>query len=175
MPRKRKCPCGEWFYPQTTMHRAHCLEGALILDRERKAKRARKEQREAKERLKTRGEWAREAQAEFNAFIRARDHGKPCISCGRLTGAKINAGHYRSVGAFPELRFEERNVYVQCEHCNTHLSGNIAEYRKSLVAQYGEELVDWLEGPHEPKNYSKDDLKAIRDEYRRKTRELRKD
>jgi hypothetical protein len=34
--------------------------------------------------------------------------------------------------------------------------------------------VEWLEGPHEPKNYTIEDIKEIRDLYRWKLRELRK-
>lgn len=75
------------------------------------------------------GEWTREVQVEFNRFIRARDANQPCISCGRQSGAKRNAGHYRPVGACPELRFCEINCHVQCEHCNSYNSGNLSLYR----------------------------------------------
>ena len=37
----------------------------------------------------------------------------------------------------------------------------------------GAEAVAWLEGRHEAKHYSIDDLKAIKAEYRQKLRELR--
>lgn len=146
------------------------------LERAQKArdKEKRKEVRKAKERLKTRGEHAREAQAAFNAYIRARDADQPCISCGRHHQGQYHAGHYRTVGANPELRFEELNVHKQCAPCNNHKSGNIVEYRINLVQRIGQDNVDWLEGPHEPKKYTIEQLKEVKREYRRKAREINK-
>jgi hypothetical protein len=69
-----------------------------------------KAHREAKAKLKTRSQWLKGAQIVFNRFIRLRDEGDSCISCGRNTGAKMNAGHYKSVGSTPALRFNEDNV-----------------------------------------------------------------
>ena len=114
----------------------------------------------------------REAQKAFNAYIRARDKGQPCISCKRTTGAKINAGHYKSVGANPELRFEELNCHLQCEHCNSFKSGNIDHYRPNLIDKIGLENVEWLEGPHEPKKYTCEQLKEIELKYKDKIKEL---
>lgn len=47
-------------------------------------------------------------------------------------------------------------------------------YRVSLLQRIGVEVVEWLEGPHEPKRYTIEDLKAIKAEYREKTRELQR-
>jgi len=129
---------------------------------------ARKQRQEA---LKTRSQWLQEAQQAFNAWIRARDSGLGCISCGTQSG-KANAGHYRSTQACPELRLCDENVHLQCERCNTYLSGNLIEYRKALIHRIGAERVEWLEGPHEPKKYTIDDLKAIRTEYRQRIKSL---
>ena len=55
-----------------------------------------------RERMKTKGQWVNEAQAAFNAYIRLRDQGKPCICCGRPTAGdpnSVDAGHYRSTGS----------------------------------------------------------------------------
>ena len=128
-------------------------------------KQERRELREAKQRIKTRAEWLREAQYEFNRYIRLRDADKPCISCQRFHSGQYHAGHYRSVGSCPELRFEERNVHKQCAPCNNHLSGNAIEYRRGLVARYGHDLVEWLEGPHEPLKLTIEDIKAIKRKY----------
>ena len=137
-----------------------------------KAKRERKETKERKAKLKTRRDWLREAQAAFNRFIRTRDEGQPCISCGRHHTGQIHAGHYLSTGARPELRFTEANVHAQCAPCNNHLSGNIVLYRKGLIAKIGLEAVEALEGPHEPKHYSVEDLKAIKARYTAMAKEL---
>lgn len=137
-----------------------------------KAKRDAREHRERKIRAKTRAQWMREAQASFNRFIRLRDAGRPCISCGRHHQGQWHAGHYLSVGARPELRFEELNVHAQCAPCNDHLSGNIVLYRQGLIAKIGVPIVEWLEGQHDPKHYTIDDLRQIKAEYTRKAREL---
>jgi hypothetical protein len=134
----------------------------------------RKELRAAKERVKTKGHYMREAQAAFNAWVRERDAKLPCISCGRHHEGKYDAGHYRTVGSNPALRFEPLNCHRQCSPCNTHKSGNIVNYRIELVKRIGAAAVEWLEGPHAPKKYTIEDLKAITAEYRAKTRELRR-
>ena len=120
-----------------------------------------------------RSHWLKKAQAAFNAFIRARDESESCISCGRFHYGQYHAGHYRTVGANPELRFEELNCHKQCSVCNNHLSGNLINYRIGLVAKIGQESVDWLEGPHAAKKYTVADLKQIELTYKQKLKELR--
>lgn len=80
--------------------------------------------------------------------------------------------YYLSVGSSPALRFEELNVWKQCAPCNNHLSGNAVLYRRALVELIGPEKVEWLEGPHQPKKYTIDDLKAIKAEYIKKRKEI---
>lgn len=176
MPRKRKCICGEYFQPWNTLQKACSPTCALELVRRDKAKKERKAIREAKKRLKTRSDWLKEAQAAFNKYIRLRDRHEPCISCG-TTDANIQyaAGHYRTVGSCPELRFEELNCHKQCNmNCNSHKSGNIVEYRINLVRKIGADKVAWLEGPHEPKKYTIDEIKAIKAKYAKMARDLEK-
>jgi len=129
--------------------------------------------REAKERVKTKGEYAKEAQQAFNQWIRLRDADLPCISCGRHHEGQYHAGHYRTVASAPELRFEPLNVHKQCAPCNNHKSGDIVNYRANLLIKIGHLYTSWLEGPHEPKRYTIEDLKAITAEYRAKVRELK--
>ena len=132
----------------------------------------RAETRRRKDRIKSKGDWAKEAQAAFNRYIRLRDRDLPCISCQRHHGGQYHAGHYRTVGSCPELRFEESQVWKQCAPCNSHLSGNITNYRINLVRLIGQEKVDWIEGPHEPKRYTIEDLKQIKAKYTKMAREL---
>lgn len=137
------------------------------------AKKDRRLTREAKAKLKTRRDYEREAQAVFNKWVRLRDADQPCISCGRFHTGKYDAGHYRSTGSNPALRFEPLNVHKQCVPCNQHKSGNVIEYRIRLLARIGEEKVNWLEGPHEPKHYTIDDLKAIKAKYAALVKEMK--
>ena len=128
----------------------------------------RKEKKERKEALKTRSEWMQDLQDVFNTFIRTRDKDKPCISCGTFTG-KMNAGHYKSVGGSPELRFNELNVHKQCEYCNTHLSANLIEYRIGLVKRIGVDKVEFLERKdHAPLKLTVDEIKEQIKAYKEK-------
>jgi len=122
--------------------------------------------------LKTRADWLREAQTEFNAWVRLRDSALPCVSCGRFHEGQWHAGHYLSVGARPELRFNEDNVHKQCAPCNTHLSGNAIAFRIGLIGRIGLERVEALEGPHQPVKYTIEDAKRIKAEYRAKRKAL---
>lgn len=123
------------------------------------------ETRKRKEKLKTRSDWLREAQKEFNRYIRLRDN-CVCISCQKPLGSKYDAGHYRSVGAHPELRFCEENVHSQCVHCNQHKSGNAIDYRINLINKIGLERVEWLEGAHELQKLNIEQIKEIKQKYK---------
>lgn len=184
-PRPKKCKnpsCGISFPPQR-LGQAVCSPkcGLAIKDVNReKARKAiadlgRKEIRAAKERIKPKGQYMKEAQTAFNAWIRERDAALQCISCGRHHQGKYDAGHYRTVGSNPALRFEPLNCHRQCSPCNTHKSGDIVNYRIELVKRIGADKVDWLEGPHDPKRYTIEDLKNIKADYLAKTKELKRE
>ena len=190
-PKPKKCrvaTCGASFVP-ARLGQAVCSPACAILDAPKNLERARKslaqvERREIKvrkEKLKSRADHLREAQAAVNEFIRLRDAHLPCISCDStpndndlMTGSRWDAGHYRSVGACPELRFEPLNIHRQCVKCNRNLSGNTVGYRIRLVLRIGTEKVDWLEGPHSARKYTVDEIKAIKADYRAKTREMKR-
>jgi len=132
-----------------------------------------------KEALKSRGDYMRDAQKAFNEFIRVRDQlaGHACISSGRpldWAGNAVDAGHYRSVGAAPHLRFDERNCHAQSKQDNRYLSGNAIDYRIGLIKRIGLLEVESLEADQSVRKYTIEDLKAITAEYRAKTRELRR-
>lgn len=186
--KSRKCRvCGSKYTPHTSFQKWCSPDCGVELSREaqRKAREAerkaeRRDLKKRKEKLKSRSEWLREAQRHFNRYIRLRDKGQPCISCGssnvdnHLTGGLWDCGHYRSIGANPELRFEELNCAKQCKKCNRDLSGNVTNYRIELEKRIGKEKLEWLEGPHEPKKYTIDEIKQIIKTYREKCRELEK-
>jgi hypothetical protein len=122
----------------------------------------RKETQQRRERLKTRGDYAKEAQQAVNRYIRIRDQRRGCISCGTTTAGQYHAGHYRTTKACPDLRFYTLQIWKQCAQCNAQLSGNIIPYRQALVGLLGAAKVEWIEGPHKAKNYTVDDLKRIK-------------
>jgi len=185
MARRCKCKCGAELKPAARCDdiiekRGYASTKCLILHT--RAKNAEKAEAEQKQKIKSlkkkvrdedRSYWLKKAQQSFNAYIRHRDADLPCISCDSnpndknlMTGSRWDCGHYRSVGANPELRFEELNTAKQCVKCNRDLSGNVVNYRIGLIKRIGIEKVEWIEGPHSPKKYTIDELKAIDKKYR---------
>ena len=153
-----------------TMSLAVSIRGKLEKTKAVKERKADKIQRD---KLKSRAQWASEAQSAVNLFIRLRDADLPCISCGRHHQGQYHAGHYLSRGARPELRYVESNIHKQCQPCNVHLSGNAVLFRQALLQKIGLDAVEWLEGPHECRKHSIDDLKDIKQKYAAKAKELK--
>jgi hypothetical protein len=186
-PKQRKCKvCRSEFVPNKPMQSVCSPACALSLVATKKAKAAitaktkeRKETKEKLERLKTRGDWIKDAQVAFNRYVRFRDIGKGCISCGAdcsatSVGGSGDAGHFRSRGSAPHLRFDERNCHLQCKKCNRYLSGNVADYRIGLIERIGLEAVEALECDQTSRDHSIEALKAIKAKYSALARELEK-
>lgn len=132
-------------------------------------------QKEQKEKLKTAGDYIKEAQAAFNGYIRVRDLNKPCISCGcfqgdMVRGGNFDAGHYRSRGSASHLRFHTLNCAGQCKKCNRHLSGNVVEYRKNLLLKLGEKRLIQLENDNSIVRYTIPQLRRIKALFSRRMR-----
>jgi hypothetical protein len=180
-PKKCRC-CRQEFIPARPLQKACSVACAVDLAKQvavKKAAREKKEERkafrEAVEKVKTRGEHLKDLQTVFNQWIRLRDAGKACISCGRMHTGQLHAGHYRSVGSEPALRFEPDNVHLQCAPCNTHLSGNLIPYRVNLIAKIGLERVEWLEGKHPPMKYTVAQIQELKQFYRAEIRRMKKE
>lgn len=174
----KKCKCGQEYQQYTTMQNCciECLAEKVAKKRIKSVKVAQTAQKleliKAKEAIKTRREWIQDVQKATNAYIRARDHGKPCISCGKETKAGDHAGHWKPTSTSPELRFEELNIHLQCIQCNLHLHGNVAKYREGLILRIGLDKVEWLESKHEPCKYTIDELKELKILYKNKLKDL---
>ena len=141
-----------------------------------KAKVERAATKKALDGLKRRADYLKEAQVAFNAFIRLRDRlaGYPCISSGRpldWSGNAVDAGHYRSTGSAPHLRFNEDNVHAQSKHDNQYLAGNAVDYRIQLVRRIGLARVEALESDDTPRKFTIDELQAIKAHYRKLIKE----
>ncbi|MBL1804963.1 hypothetical protein ELE38_32130, partial [Klebsiella pneumoniae] len=108
-PARRKCAhCREWFHPAREGQVVCSFECASEIGKKQTAKareaakaRAVKRQREfekegrqrrraKRESFKTKAQWDKEAQSAFNRYIRIRDEGKPCVSCGNPLIGKSN-------------------------------------------------------------------------------------
>jgi hypothetical protein len=134
-----------------------------------------KQKKVIKQSLETKSEVLKTAQIIFNTYIRLRDKGKPCISCDKPYREKdINASHFYSVGAYPNLRFNEDNVHNSCIRCNKDLHGNINEYTLRLPNRIGIERYNKLvEDRNKPLKLSIDEVKELILIYRQKIKELK--
>ena len=134
-----------------------------------------KERKQKADFRRTDTKWLK-ANAEFycNKYIRLRDAGKGCISCGTHNPNIVYAaGHFIPKGRCIPLRYDERNIHLQCNnYCNKHLSGNPTPYEAALRIKLGDEAVEWLKGPHEPVRYMPEDYLRIIDEYKAKIKLL---
>jgi len=121
-------------------------------------------------------------QVVFNKLIRILDKLEPCISCARSliecsVGGSWDCGHYKTIGAFPELRFCFLNAHKQCKSCNGG-SGNftrknktvVEDYTDRLIARIGQNVVDWLNGPHKSAKYTCSQLIQMRSTYSKEIR-----
>lgn len=166
-------------YAQNKQQKARERQMAkLKRDQRDKDKAARAKHRAAKEALKTVGDYIKEAQASVNRYVRLRDHGKPCISCGSTPGKKyggtMDAGHYRSRGAAGHLRFNLWNIHAQCVKCNRYNSGNAVDYRLRLIDRIGIEKVTALESDNSTRKFTVEYLKRVKKIFNKKYRMKKK-
>ncbi|MCM5682912.1 recombination protein NinG [Schlegelella sp. S2-27] len=185
MKPKRCKVCRVEFVPTKPMQRVCGYDCALTLAQSERAKAEKKaavkDRRETKAKLdamKGVPYWTAEAQKAFNTYVRLRDAGKPCICCAQplgegSVGGGYDAGHYRSRGAAPHLRFDERNCHAQRKYCNQYLSGNVVGYRKGLIERIGLEEVEALEADNRVHKWTVDELKEIKARYALMAKELR--
>jgi hypothetical protein len=164
-----KCKnCKDKFTPKTflqkfCMEKPECVE---IFVSEVKAKQWKKKKAEMKKELMTLSDYSNALQVVFNKWIRKRDEGLPCISCGTLNG-KRDCGHFYSVGNYPSVRFDEENCAAQCVHCNQFRGGNIHDYRVALYIKLGKEKFEALEKrAHESRKYSIPEIKEMIEKYK---------
>jgi len=78
-------------------------------------------------------------QVKFNAYVRARDKGLPCISCGAAN--PTDAGHLFKKSTRPAMRFIPEACHLQCRKCNSLHDGNYDEMCKGIAARYGVEYL----------------------------------
>lgn len=180
-PRKKKCKqCKDWFIPQRDMQSTCGFECAIAYGKKDEVKQKAITQKKREWKQSDKSKLKEEAQKWFNRFIRLRDKELPCISCdydwtASATQRQAHASHYMSVSKSAKLRFNEYNVHKSCQICNTHLSGNLAEYRIRLIKKIGSAKVEELEkvaNEAEPCKYTIEDLKKIIVIYKEKCKNM---
>lgn len=164
--------CKEKFEPlkflQKYCLKPECVQVWIKIEHE---KQWTKKKSQMKSDLTTLSDCLKIAQQVFNKYIRLRDDGLNCISCD-LPPKKKNAGHYFSQGGHSSVRFDEDNVHLQCEHCNTFLSGNLLNYQIGIEKRIGgERLLILHSKAHEVKKWNKNELKELTETYKKKIKD----
>jgi hypothetical protein len=184
MKKPCKCKvCGAEFTKTRPLQNWCSIECAVTLGQQALAKKKAKEQaqdrketRQKLDAMQTKPELVKKAQTAFNAFIRARDAGKPCISCGKPSSNEANgwdSGHFRSVGSAPHMRFVEDNCAKQCKKCNQFLSGNHVAMRVGLIERIGLARVEQIEADNTVRKYTHEGLREIAKQYRAMTQAIK--
>jgi hypothetical protein len=171
---QRKCvSCKDKFTPQNNTQVVCSIACSIQFMKSKKANDWQKEKKVLKEKLMTKSDYLNICQKVFNTYIRTRDKDKNCISCNKKLVGKYDAGHFFSVGAYPNLRFNENNVFGQCVHCNRDKHGNVKEYDLKLQNILStEDYNQLLNDRNKPALLSIDDVKELITIYRIKTKEL---
>lgn len=105
-----------------------------------------------------------------------------CISCGK-TNMDWCCGHFKTRGSQGNLRYDEKNTYLQCNrYCNKGLSGNIEGnkntrgYKQGLIERFGEKeaqaIIDYCETNTQVRKFTGPELKKMRKEFSKKLKEL---
>lgn len=179
----KKCAvqsCRKEFAPKYSSLQKTCSPSCAALwakaETEKKAKGEwQKEKKVRQEALMTTSDWRNLLQKVFNTYIRIRDKDKACVSCAKPFNTKYDAGHFYSVGSYPNLRFNEDNVHGQCVQCNRDLHGNHAEYSLRLPERIGQERFNALtEARKETLRISETEIKELLKHYRLKINEAKK-
>jgi hypothetical protein len=79
-----------------------------------------------------------------HAYVRARDEGKPCISCGNEWKPNFHAGHGYKAETYETLKYHLHNINGQCEQCNLRKDGDFAGYSLNLPDRIGLENYNEL-------------------------------
>ena len=170
MPRCKNCK--EKFEP-LRFNQRYCLKEECIrvwVETE-KQKQWKAKKTQLKKELMSLQDWLKLAQMTFNKWIRHRDNGLNCISCDK-PAKKPNAGHYFSQGGHSNVRFDEDNVHLQCEHCNSYLSGNLLNYQIGIDKRIGgERLLALHERAHVVKKWTIDECKGLIKTYKMKLKQ----
>jgi hypothetical protein len=170
----RKCKyCKQPFEPSVFLQK-NCFDPNCVTEwiNEVKQKNWQKKKAKLKADLMTLSDYVKLCQQVFNKYIRLRDAGNLCISCQKKP-LKENAGHFYNANNHWSVRFDERNVHLQCEHCNTFLSGNLIYYRENLLKKIGiEEFENLSAEAMKTRKFTIEELKEIIATYKKKCKEL---
>jgi len=104
-----------------------------------------------------------------------------CNSCQKPLGNdQWCNGHLVSVGSNGRLRYDFKNSYLQHNHrCNQNLSGDAVNFKKGLIARFGEDegqaIIDYCETNNKPIKRTWQDLEGLRSTFNKLIKELSHD
>jgi hypothetical protein len=152
----------EWLFSNDGIE---TLNKSIIRGKKKSQVEKKKEYAKQKVSIKTKSYYEKKLQSIINEIVRLIDFDKGCISCNHgwnnIWSRQKHAGHRLSVGAYPELRYNVLNIFVQCSICNNYKSGNEREYDKGLKNHLDDKLyieVSSLKGKYRCLNISINDL-----------------
>lgn len=201
--KKCKCGCGKDAELKVNMANYHSIDCAYNharklqeQARKRKELKARRESKQNKKALRELNRrdlnWQHDlTQRSFNRmrvleellWFKERGLKPECTSCGK--GYDFCCGHYKSRGAYPAIRYDRRNTYLQCNaYCNRQLSANIdgtkhsRGYKVGLAERFGveqaKEIIDYCESQTQTVKYEWQQLEQMRKEFNEEIRRLEK-
>jgi len=111
-------------------------------------------------------------------YIRERDKGKECVSCGCVWNSDFQAGHWKKAELFSSLKFNENNIFGQCRRCNLFEDGNVQIYGTRIhfrIGVDGKEEIERLAILDKKINFKWDRQTLIetRNYYKQKLKELK--
>ena len=112
-------------------------------------------------------------------YIKERDKGKPCVSCGEPWSKYHQAGHWKKAELYSTLKYNELNIHNQCKGCNLFNDGNVQKYSDRIHLRITREEKAELErlaelekqGVHK---WDREQLKETRNYYKLKLKNLNK-
>lgn len=116
--------------------------------------------------------WKKATWKPFSEYIRRRSVpvgqvlGK-CFTCDyRTNWKKLQGSHYIPRSLSGNLFFDEINVQAGCLRCNMFLLGNLDEFNKRLVQQYGAGIIEELRRKKNIiKQWTRPELKSLKEKY----------
>ena len=171
----KKCKnCLELFTPHRSLQIVCSVKCSFEYGSKLKEKKEQKDWKERKKVMKkdmlTKSDYIKILQQLVNRFVRQRD-GNYCISCDAPINGKVDAGHLFSVGNYPSVRFDLRNINSQCIKCNQFNGGSILEYRENLIKKIGQKEFDELDKlAHQNRMFDIEEIKQMIQKFKELTK-----
>ena len=181
--RKKKCVvCENSFTPfNSTLQKTCSVTCAISLSKLMEAKKhaGLNDLRNEKFSVESLSKLMKSTEVMVHEYVRLRDKGKPCISCGQKWSSQFQAGHFMNKKQYNMIRFSLDNIHGQCKKCNLFMEGNYNEYQIRLPNRIGEERYQKLVkrakiASQIPYTFSRHELKDIQKEVRILINELKK-